>query len=206
MKFVNESRWEDDDVRALIEAGAADYGVSLQKVTVTVETWRGRNGMSSASASRKGTGFTLKLARPERLPPVDAVTALANIGHGRPERTVFGSQLSDVCNSIVWALRYTSGRGKHTNRHDLPAWAATLFLRPKPPEVKQARVRLTPQEIAARRTKRRESELAESRAKLAKWERKLKLAKTKVKTYAREVKRREKALARKARSPFPGGK
>jgi len=206
-KFVNESRWEDADVIALIEAGAAAHGVSLKNISVTVETFRGKS-RSSASANPKGTGFTLKLMRPERLPAPDAVTALANVGHERPEKTAFGADLADVCHSITWAIRYVGGLGKHTPyKAVLPEWAVGMVLRPKPPEPKQAKPRLTDAEIDARRAKRRAEKLADSRAKLAKWERKLKLAKTKVSFYKREVKRREKPPAKKSKHRgFPGAK
>lgn len=187
MRLTNSSEWQTEDLRALIYACARESGLSLKDKEVDVVTWRGGSRNFHVVSRRDYSGFTLKLAKPERF-VTDAVSALASVSHDLPHGTIAGDQLAPFSAAIQWGVYYVNQRtaSRLVTNTDVPrAWAYGLFLRPKMRLKKGRKVGAPLQE----------ERLVIANARLAKWTRKLQLAKTKVRRYTREIKRRKKALA-----------
>lgn len=192
MKVINESRWEGDDVRALVLACAQRQKFSTRGVTVKIKTYRGRSLVSVVS-SKKGL-IVLKIGIPEKFVS-DSVSALAAAAKDHPLGTVAGgARMAEVCAAINWGLSYANGvhyRGPLQVPDQLQPWAVGLVLRPKG---KVRRVRLVGDAL-------QKEKLAHAEEKLAIWQRKFKIAKTKVRKYEREIRRRKKVLTG---AGFPG--
>jgi len=182
MRLVNDSRWDGDDVRALVFACARAEGASLRKRVVKVKTFRGRTKAAIGGASDRG--FTLKVGVSEKFGD-DAVSALAKAGD-YPRGTLTGAQLAHVCAAIEWGVKFSclGINDRHLNWDALRPWAAGLVLRPK---VEPKKERLVGTDLQKAR-------IAKAEEKLVFWCRKLKLAQTKIKKYTREIGRRTKAL------------
>lgn len=199
LTLKNETRWNTADLKRFVRTGLRYLGVSERRTVVIVHRReRGARG-SSGLASYGSRWMKVRVPMPDEIVSVDRETGCtvsrlpsSFAGASRVPGLVDGlrSDLRDFANVFLHELEHNLGlrhhqmvegacRGAQAGRDRGASWIAGLVIRSKPAEIRPSTDERRAALLAARERAARDS--------LARWERKLALAKTKVAAWRRKV-------------------
>lgn len=205
LRLVNETDWYTPDVRRLVRAALASMGISEAR-TVRVVHAR-QTSWSTGHARINSRDMTVRVHSP---------AIVVDGRHARDPMLPLGrAQVLDLCGCILHEAEHNlglrhedmidgfGGRKHGDRRASFLPWAEDLVVRSKV-AVDAARAASRPPPpppptLEERAEKRRAAREAKQAKLLAQWERRLRLAQTKVRKYRRSVRAYERAAAMKAK-------